>query len=200
MTVSGSVATNFGKYCRHSAWLCFLPLMLAAGAVRAEGLALAKLMQLLAAAPQSEVAYTEKKYSALLSEPVASSGTLAYRRPDTVEKIMLVPRKEVFRIVGEELVVERKGKERRIPLASQPVLAAFAASLRGVLAGDVDLLRKHYRLVLTGEEQAWQLELVPLDEDATRYVERIVVSGKAGRIGQIEIREGTGDRSVLQIR
>jgi hypothetical protein len=102
--------------------------------------------------------------------------------------------------VGEELVVERKGKERRIPLSSQPVLAAFAASLRGVLAGDAVLLRKYYRLMLTGEESAWQLELVPLDEEATRYVERILVSGKAGRIAQIEIREGTGDRSVLQIR
>lgn len=182
------------------AWLFLLPLLPAAGVARAESLDLTRLMQLLAAAPQSEVPYTEKKYSAFLSQPVASSGTLAYRRPDTVEKIMLAPRKEVFRIVGEELVVERNGKERRIPLSSQPVLAAFAASLRGVLAGDAELLRKYYRLILTGEEQAWQLELVPLDEEATRYVERILVSGKAGRIAQIEIREGTGDRSVLQIR
>lgn len=175
-------------------------LLLLAGPARAEALDVARLMQLLAAGPQPEVQYTEKKYSALLREPVVSSGTLVYRPPDTVEKIMLVPRREAFRIVGEDLVVERKGKERRIPLASQPVLSAFAASLRGVLAGDAALLRRFYRLTLTGEEPAWQLELVPLDEDATRYVERIVVSGKAGRIAQIEIREGTGDRSVMQIR
>lgn len=177
-----------------------LSALLAAGSARAEALDLTRLMQLLAAAPQSEVAYSEKKYSALLREPVVSSGTLAYRRPDTVEKIMLVPRKERFRIVGEELILERKGTERRVALSSQPVLAAFAASLRGVLAGDAALLRKHYRLALTGEEPAWQLELVPLDEEAMRYVERILVSGKAGRIEQIDVREGTGDRSVMQIR
>ena len=54
----------------------------------------ARLMQLLSTAPESEVAYTEKKYSSLLTEPVVSSGTLAFRGPDTVEKNTLLPRKE----------------------------------------------------------------------------------------------------------
>ena len=158
------------------------------------------LMQLLGRAPESEVTYTEKKYSSLLAEPIVSSGSLAFRRPDTVEKNMVTPRKERFRIVGEELIMERRGAEKRIPLSSQPLLAAFAASLRGVLAGDAALLRKHYRLTLDGQEPAWRLELVPLDEDISRYVERILVSGCSGRIEQIEVRESSGDRSVLQVR
>jgi outer membrane lipoprotein-sorting protein len=163
-------------------------------------LELGRLMQLLAAAPKSEVSYVEKKYSALLKEPVTSSGTLSYAPPDTVEKSMLEPRKERFRISGDVLMLQRKGKEQKLALSSQPALSAFAASLRGVLAGDLALLRQHYRIALTGDESAWQLELVPHDDEAARYVERIVVSGKAGRVAQIEIREPTGDRSVLQIR
>jgi outer membrane lipoprotein-sorting protein len=166
----------------------------------ADNFDIARLMQLLSQAPESEMTYTEKKYSSLLVEPVVSSGTLAYRRPDTVEKNMTAPRKERFRIAGEELITVRNGAEKRFPLSSQPLLSAFAASLRGVLAGDEVLLRKHYRLTLEGQEQAWRLELVPLDEEITRYVERILVSGRTGRIEQIEVRESSSDRSVLQVR
>ena len=161
---------------------------------------LVRLMQLLSLAPEAEVPYTERKYSSLLAEPIVSSGTLSYRRPDTVEKNMTVPRNERFRIVGEHLIVVRNGAERRFPLSSQPLLSAFAASLRGVLAGDAALLRSHYRLALEGEEQNWRLEMVPLEEEISRYVERITVSGRAGLIEQIEVSEASGDRSVLQVR
>ena len=161
---------------------------------------LVRLMQLLSLAPAVEVPYTEKKYSSLLAEPIVSSGTLSYRRPDTVEKNMTAPRSERFRIAGEELIVVRNGAERRFPLSSQPLLAAFAASLRGVLAGDAALLGSHYRLALEGGEQNWRLEMIPLEEEIGRYVERITVAGRAGQIGEIEVREASGDRSVLQIR
>lgn len=166
----------------------------------AENFDLVRLMQLLSTTPAAEVPYTEKKYSSLLTEPVLSSGTLAFRRPDTVEKNMKVPRNEHYLITGEELVVMRGSTERRLPLSSQPLLSAFAASLRGVLTGDAVLLRKHYQLALEGEEQNWRLDLLPQDAGTTRYVERILVTGHAGHIDQIEVRESNGDRSVMQVQ
>ena len=182
-------------------WLraVFLLVLLTPWTAHADGFDLLRLMQLLSAAREAEVAYTEKKYSSLLSEPVTSSGTLTYRHPDTVEKNVKTPRKERLRIVGEDLIVLRNGAEKRIALSSQPLLAAFAASLRGVLAGDVALLRQYYRLILEGEETDWRLQMIPLEEEILRYVERITVSGRAGRILQIEVRESSGDRAVMQM-
>lgn len=175
-------------------------LLLLAGAARpAPAFDLARLMQLLAQSPSTEVPYVENKYSVLLSEPVVSSGTLVYRRPDVVEKNMTAPRQESFRIAGRELIVTRKGRQTRIALSSAPLLAAFAASLRGMLSGDAALLGEHYRLALQGAEPGWKLEMTPIDEEVARYVERIVVSGRAGRIGQIEVREASGDRSVMTV-
>jgi Outer membrane lipoprotein carrier protein LolA-like len=175
--------------------------LLAAGAASPQAaFDLARLMQALSQSPASEVAYIERKYSALLTGPVESSGTLVYRRPDIVEKNMTAPRQESYRIAGQELSVTRGGKERRIALASEPLLAAFAASLRGVLSGDAALLARHYRLALAGSEADWKLEMTPQDDEVLRYVERIVVSGHAGRVAQIEVREASGDRSVLQVR
>lgn len=181
-------------------WIAALFLLTAMVATRAQSLDLPRLMQLLAAVPAAEVPYTEKKFSSLLSAPVVSSGKLLYRRPDVVEKNIETPRKESYRFVGEELVVTRDGKERRIPLSSQPLLAAFAASLRGVLGGDIVLLRKHYALSLQGDEPSWRLDMTPIDEETLRFVTRVTVSGRAGRVGQIEVRESSGDHSVLQVR
>ena len=181
-------------------WIAALFLLTAMGATRGQNLDLPRLMQLLAAVPATEVSFTEKKFSSLLSAPVVSSGKLVYRRPDIVEKNIETPRKESYRFIGEELVVTRDGKERRIPLSSQPLLAAFAASLRGVLGGDLDLLRKHYVLSLQGDEPSWRLDMMPIDEETLRFVKRVTVSGRAGRVGQIEVRESSGDHSVLQVR
>ncbi len=161
---------------------------------------LARLMQLLAQTREAQYPYVEKKYSDLLAEPLTSSGTLSWRSPGTVEKNMLKPRAERYRIEGDELIVARKDAEKRYPLASQPLLAAFAASLRGMLGGDAALLREHYRLALEGAESDWHVELVPLDDAMKRYVARIRVGGHAGKVTEIEISETGGDRSVLQVR
>ena len=181
-------------------FMVLLILMIAASVVHADALDLTRLMQLLAAAPTAEVSFIEKKYSVLLSEPVISSGRLRYQRPDIVEKNIELPRKEQYRFVGDDLLLVRNGAEKRIRLSSQPLLLAFAASLRGVLGGDLALLRTHYQLSLTGNQLSWRLDLTPDDEGIGRYVQRIVVTGHDGQIEQIEVREVSGDRSVLQVR
>ncbi len=167
---------------------------------RAQDFDLPRLMQALATSPATQVAFTEKKFSTLLSVPVVSTGNLIYRRPDIVEKHIDTPRKESYRFTGDELVLRRSGSEKRIPLSSQPLLSAFAASLRGVLGGDLVLLRGHYQLALQGLENSWRLDMTPIDEETGRYVQRISVSGQGGKIAQIEVRETSGDHSVLQIR
>ncbi len=171
-----------------------------ANAADAEAFDLPRLMRLLAATPAGEVSFTEKKFSSLLSDPVVSSGKLIYLRPDTVEKNIDKPRKESYRFAGDNLVIVRNGVEKQIRLSSQPLLSAFAASLRGVLGGDLTLLRNHYQLTLQGDEMSWRLDMAPVDEEIGRYVQRITASGRAGRIGQIEVRETSGDHSVLQVR
>ncbi len=174
-------------------------LLIAGAAWPAPAFDLARLMQLLSESPSSEVRYVEKKYSALLSEPVVSSGTLVYRRPDVVEKNVAVPRPESFRIAGREITLTRNGTRRRMNLSSEPLLAAFAASLRGVLSGDAKQLGEYFRLALEGTESDWKLGMLPIDEEIARYVTRIVVAGRGGRVRQIEVFESSGDRSVLTV-
>jgi len=159
----------------------------------------AALMQQLAQTQEVKAPFVERKFSAVLAVPIDSSGTLVYRRPDLVEKIVAKPRPERFRILKDEVIVERGGKEQRIALASQPVLAAFAASLRGVLAGDAAVLQKFFRLKVAGDERAWTLELTPANDAVAGHVERITVAGRGGRVEKIDTLEPTGDRTLLEV-
>lgn len=157
------------------------------------------LMKLLAQTQEVKAAYVERKYSPVLVASLDSSGTLVYRRPDVVEKIMAKPRAERFRILKDEVVIERGGKEQRIPLASQPAVAGLAASLRGVLTGDEKALERYFKLKAAGDDKAWTLELTPADASVAAVIERIVVGGRGGRVEKIETFESSGDRTVLEI-
>jgi hypothetical protein len=175
--------------------LVLLPL-----AAAANGLDVAAVMKRLAAEPTSQAAFTEEKHSSLLAAPAKSSGTLLYRKPDIVEKAVTAPRAERYRIAGDKLTFTRDGKERSLTLASNPVLAAFAASLRGTLAGDERQLREHFRIAASGSEAEWKLELTPIEPEVASVVERVVVVGRGGKVATIEVREAGGDRTVTQVR
>lgn len=203
MVIKINAMVNIRSCLRNRVRLMFALLSLAAASVAsaapAETFDIVRLMQLLSAMPAEEVSFTEKKYSNLLATPVVSSGKLVFRRPDVVEKNIEAPRKERYRFSGDQLLLVRNGTEKKIALSSQPLLSAFAASLRGVLGGNLVLLREHYRLSLQGDDSSWRLDMTPVEEEISRYVQRITVSGRAGRIGQIEVRESSGDQSILQV-
>jgi hypothetical protein len=159
----------------------------------------AALMKQLAQTQEVKAPFVERKFASVLAVPIDSTGTLVYRRPDRVEKLVAKPRAERFLILADEVVVERGGKEQRIALSSQPVLAAFAASLRGVLSGDAAVLEKYFKLKVTGDEGGWTLELTPANDAVAGHVERITVTGRAGRVEKIDTLEPTGDRTVLEV-
>lgn len=176
-----------------------LSLVLCAVALPAAALDVPALMKLLATTNEVTKPYTERKFSPLLVASVDSAGTLRYKRPDLLEKQVTKPRSERFRILADAVVVERNGKEQRIALASQPALAAFAASLRGVLSGDSAQLQRYFTLAAAGTEEAWTLELTPSDDAIKGYVQRVVVAGRQGQVSRIETFESSGDRTLLEI-
>ena len=170
-----------------------------AAALPAAALDVPGLMKLLAATPEVTKPYIERKYSPLLVASVDSAGTLHYKRPDLLEKQVTKPRSERYRILADAVVIESGGKEQRIALSSQPPLAAFAASLRGVLSGDAAQLQRYFTLKAEGTEAAWTLELMPSDAAIKGYVERVLVTGRQGQVSRIETFESSGDRTLLEI-
>lgn len=158
-----------------------------------------QLMRGLAQARSGHASFVEKKFIAMLDQPVESSGELFYSAPDHLEKRTLKPKPETMLVDGGTLIIERGRKKHRLQLQDYPELAAFLDSIRGTLAGDRKALERNYRLDLDGSAERWTLQLLPVDEKMQAVVQRIRISGVRDAVRSIEITQADGDSSLMLI-
>ena len=175
--------------------------LVAALATAAAPLTVTELMQLLGSVESATARFVETRHSALLKSPLVLQGTLSYRRPDRVEKHVLVPHDERITVEGGQLTLENRAQNRRktLPVNSAPGLAALIESIRATRAGDLAALQRYYALEIAGSREQWTLTLKPLDSQVADYVVSVALSGSNARIGRITIEEAGGDRSVMEI-
>jgi outer membrane lipoprotein-sorting protein len=162
----------------------------------------AELMQQLAAVASSHATFVETRHSALLKQPLVLRGTLAYRRPASIEKHVVEPYDERIAIDGDRLTYEnsKRGRSFRTSVSGSPGLAALVEGIRATRAGDLAALEQHYQVSVSGAAERWSMTLKPADEEVARQVASITVSGGGSRISRVEVREAGGDRAVMEIR
>ena len=177
--------------------LCVL-LMLPAWA-QAATWTLDQLMSELAQTRYNHARFSEKKFIAMLDQPVESSGELFYSAPDRLEKRTLKPRYETMLVEGAALTIERGRKRHRLQLQDYPELAAFIDSIRGTLSGDRRALERNYRLSLDGSAQQWTLLLLPSQPRMQAVVKQIKVAGARDQVRSIEVQQADGDSALMLI-
>ena len=176
-------------------------LALAAGTAPAAPVTLAELMQMLGSVETSNARFVETRESALLKSPLVLKGTLAYRRPDRIEKHVLAPREERIIVEGGRLTFEGGAQKSRRTMSvnSAPGLAALVESIRATRAGDLAALQRHYDVQVDGTREEWSLTLKPLDSRVADYVSSIALAGSGPRVSRMVVHEAGGDRSVMEI-
>jgi hypothetical protein len=60
-------------------------------------------------------------------------------------------------------------------------------------------LKDLYRIEFAEDDTGWTLDLDPRETDISRFVSKIKVSGRGGRIGVIETLETGGDRVLMTL-
>jgi hypothetical protein len=165
------------------------------------GWSVATLMQRFRAVKSSHAHFVERRYLGMLTEPLKSSGTLAYQAPDKFEKITLSPQPERLVLDGDRLTVDQgpQGQRREFALSQHPEIAAMVESIRGTLAGDPAGLERFYRIGLSGTPEAWALQLEPTDPTVGKLVSSIRIAGSGADIQTIDTRERDGDRTEMII-
>lgn len=171
------------------------------GAADGTGWDIRRLMQELGQVKTAKGRFVERRYLAILTAPLESSGTLTYVAPDRLEKHTLAPRAESLVLEHGQLTLESSEPKRRrtIRLEDYPVIGIFVESVRSTLAGDLDLLNRLYQIALEGDERKWRMVLKPGDPKMQEVVSEIRLSGSRNWIGSIEFLEPGGDRSVMTI-
>ena len=159
-----------------------------------------QLMQTLASVKSSQARFVERKYMAILTAPLESSGTLVYEAPSRLEKRTLKPRAEGMLLDHDRLVIDGSdGSHKVLGLQEYPVVWAFIESMRSTLAGDLATLERFYRVRVEGRAERWTLVLAPREERMRSSITEIRVLGATSKIASIEIYESGGDHSVMSI-
>lgn len=158
------------------------------------------LMQGLAAHQPRQANYIEEKYLGVLDTPLISSGSLIYRVPDYLEKRTRTPRPAVMTLSGETLTLTEDNQTQTLDLAAHPDAAEYVNSIRGLLSGNLALLRKTFSLQLTGDRNHWTLLLRPAGGRIGGMIDSISVTGSGDIIRRLEYDESDGDRSIMTIQ
>lgn len=160
---------------------------------------LADLMQQLGQVRNAQARFVERKYIALLDQPVESSGELSFTAPDRMEMRTLRPKKQSLLLDGNRLTMAQDGRTRTMSLQSYPEVAAFVEGIRGTLAGDRQALERVYQVHLIGNAARWQLLLVPREASMSRIISRIRIGGSQSDVLSVAYDHADGDRSEMQI-
>jgi hypothetical protein len=126
---------------------------------------LGQLMRELSSVRSARAHFTEKRFLKMLDRPIESSGTLAYEAPSRLEKLTLVPKRELMLVEQDKVTLETgpTPKRRILSMSEYPALRAFVESIRSTLAGDQATLERFYKVDFGGDPDRWRLKLQPSD-------------------------------------
>lgn len=161
---------------------------------------LVSLVRQLGGVAERRATFREVRRIAALDQPLESTGTLLWRRPDLIEKITEWPIRERVTVRGDRFELASPGRPVQVlDLGMQPELRTLLAALRAPLAGDAAALERDFEVGLAGAPAAWTLRLVPRDRQARRFVTVIEVAGSLAEPSAILVREAQGDEQSLRL-
>lgn len=146
-----------------------------------------------------EERFRETYTSTMLTQAIVKEGTLRFTPPSKLEKHVMSPFEEIFIAEGEILRYENpeQGISTTFAMQDIPSLSVFILGLRSLFTGNVNHLRQHFHLTLTGTDRSWNLKLRPVTSSESSTMECIQFLGIHNRIRTIEVQEINGDHSSL---
>lgn len=144
--------------------------------------------------------FREEKQLQILEHTLTTTGRLRFMPPDTLIREEDGESRMSYRIQGDRVSIHQGEQQlRRLDLDSAPELAAFATSLRALLAGDREALQQQFELQLSGGRDAWILQLTPRSERLSQILEHLVLRGDRHGIRTVETLERGGNRSLMEL-
>ena len=158
----------------------------------------AALIARLARNPPASIAFTEVRFSSLLTEPLVVSGTLEHVADGALNRRIEAPYRESTSIQGDTVRVQRDGETARtFALRRAPELRGFLTGMLGLLTGDGSLIEEHFNVVASGDDERWRLELVPIEDRVHARLRNIIVWGNASEPRCFVIVDTQGGTSVM---
>ena len=140
--------------------------------------------------------FVQEKHLRALPKPLTSTGQFVLSKDLGLLWQLQTPLQQEYRIDGS-------GIAKRTPQGWQPVAQQSASAQQNrlflaVLKGDSSGLRQDFDLKLSGDANAWTLDLAPRSLMLKQIFSAIQIQG-AEQVARIELRETQGDSTVLRL-
>lgn len=140
--------------------------------------------------------FVQEKHLRALPTPLTSQGQFTLSRDHGLLWLLQKPLKQDYRIADSGIA--RRTAEGWQQQPGQDVAAQQSRLFLAVLKGDRSGLERDFELKLSGEHNAWQLQLTPHSLLLKQIFSAIRIDGGA-LVERIELIETQGDRTVLKM-
>ncbi len=139
--------------------------------------------------------YKETRQLKLFTSPWQGDGYMLASPGGVMIKLQLSPHRVIMAATPDELLYfdSRTGERRRLSLPSPYPQVQGVLLLRHLMQGDLDEVRRHYKMSVTQDGRQWQIRLLPLDPEATPF-KKVTLQGQ-GKQRLLTLEEKDGDLS-----
>lgn len=155
---------------------------------------LSQVMESLAKSPGFQADYREIRRLALLTTPLESQGTLYFAPPDRFARHVRSPDPAVLVIEGSRMRSRDALGTDEFDLAASPTAMRAVGQMTRLLRGDLEGMRKDYRVEFASDGDRWQLSLHPKGQILKRVVGVLTLHGVGDRLDEMVTETETGDR------
>lgn len=151
-------------------------LLAGAGVATAACSSTAECLKIIEAAQQDtqsvSARFTQTKHLSLLDEPLISTGTFIFKRPDRMRLQIDTPRPALILIKGREISIPGISDSDRQQLSMTPMAAMFT-ELGAMFGGSAEALSKHFTVSAVSTDDGIEVTLDPKVPDWQRLFRRI---------------------------
>lgn len=143
--------------------------------------------------------YTQTKTLQALKRPLRTTGQLVFARGQGVLWRIDKPYQATYALNAERVTeIAPDGGRKTRQAKDVPALAQVGRVFQAIFQGDLGELEQHFLVAVSGDAEAWRVDLAPKPALA-RFIRGIRASG--GRyLDRIEVEEGQGDLTRIQFQ
>ncbi len=148
-----------------------------------------------------QLRYQETRSLALLSHPWQGSGYLLADPEGTLVKLQLSPERVIMIATPKELLyyASDSGERHRVSLPVPVPQLEGIILMQQLLRGELDPIRRRYRLDYREDKQGWALELTPRNPETAPFSKVSLRGDLQGQRQVLEITEQDGDHTVTEM-
>ncbi len=148
-----------------------------------------------------QMRYRETRRLALLSQPWQGTGYLLADPAGTLVKLQLSPRRVIMIATPDRLLYydASTGERHRVSLPAPLPQAEGIVLLQHLLRGDLEPVRRDYRIGFQEGGRGWKLKLVPKTPDSAAFKEVSLSGDLEGRRQVLEMTERDGDTTITEM-